>query len=82
MVIHHTHHMNSEVASQGTILVDTGNEDLCAAIPSASYIAVPAPGDDWYVVTPNKITIFISEDGEFWVFLWYIWPWLTAMWVW
>ncbi|KIM50385.1 hypothetical protein SCLCIDRAFT_34337 [Scleroderma citrinum Foug A] len=64
MVIHCTHCMNSEVASRGTILVNTGNEDLCAAIPSASYIAVPAPGDDWYVVTPNKSAIFISKDGN------------------
>jgi hypothetical protein len=68
--------MNNEVASRGTILVDAGNEDLCTGDPPACYLAVPVPGDDWYVVNPDKSAIFVNENGGL---LTEHWPWLTVM---
>ncbi|KAI6046200.1 hypothetical protein EDC04DRAFT_2888345 [Pisolithus marmoratus] len=55
--------VDSDKHKRGTILVDVGNEDLLADLTSPS-LAVPPPGEDWYVVTPQKSAIFVNTEGK------------------
>ncbi|KAI5994244.1 hypothetical protein EDC04DRAFT_2910646 [Pisolithus marmoratus] len=56
-------HVDSDKHKRGTILVDVGNEDLLADLTAPS-LAVPPPGEDWYVVTPQKSAIFVNTEGK------------------